>query len=688
MTLYSDYYPAGATASKVLRKVRAIPNEQYVWNHYWFEAYLEDFLFENYNKNQTIVHGCLLSESATDIIACTGGEVIIDGIKTTVATPSNVNVVVDGWTVLYIDAAGALISTVGSPLINTNIQGANAPDSAVLIGFAKRTATNFDVYPIQNFLDLRISQQLPNDPIFIGDASQVTAGTAKYTINTLPGTSVTDLLVFIDGAVNTLTADRVINCHAVMQSQKGSIDLDTTFKLTLSGANVKTDLIVTNSGVDKVEVTGAGSQLTLISDNDDCLNITVQSVALHNGNIVSNDLILEKATESEGAIGTNDTKAMTPFVSKSSQTAARNEGVVVKNNISNPSYQLDVTARKMSLFEDTYNTLRHINSLSVIVDITVNGIQGCPRISRTGTATSTAGAVVGVGTLFNSEYQVGDVLWFTGVGGGRILTITGDLNCTIEDTVIAPSVAAVENGGEARDTTYWLFAAVKADGTKGAYLTTRGPADTDIHTPSGYTHREWINPFRNLSTGDLEDVYSNFQGEETIGTIKKVAVGIVTAGWFECSGANQSRVVESQLWDRIGVTWGEGDGSTTFTLPDGRGKFFRGWDHGAGNDPDASSRTAQATGGNIGDNVGSVQNDAMQKITGAITDVWTTTPPTPSGVFDNTANAGTRAAGGSSTVQTLSFDSSNSTSPNAAKTSDYQTNPINANVMFIIKARN
>jgi len=280
---YSDYFPTGSIPSKILGEVRCLAGEANVSNHKWFEIYLRDFLLENYNKNQSIAYGCLLSEFATDVVACTGGEVVINGVHTAVATPSNVTVTVDGWTVFYINTSGVLISTVGSPLINTNIQNENAPDSGVLLGFAKRTETNFVVYPIQNFLDLRISQQLLRGPIYIGDSAQVTAGIAQYTINTLPVTSVTDTLIFIDGATNTLTADRVITCNAKMQSPKGSINLASIYKLTLSGAKVNTDLIVNNAGDNKLEVTAAGGVHNFKSDNNECLVVVPGATATHNG---------------------------------------------------------------------------------------------------------------------------------------------------------------------------------------------------------------------------------------------------------------------------------------------------------------------------------------------------------------------------------------------------------------------
>lgn len=54
-----------------------------------------------------------------------------------------------------------------------------------------------------------------------------------------------------------------------------------------------------------------------------------------------------------------------------------------------------------------------------------------------------------------------------------------------------------------------------------------------------------------------------------------------------------------------------GETSTEFTLPDRRGRFGRGWDNGAGNDPDASSRTDR--GDTLsGDHVGTLQEDEFE----------------------------------------------------------------------------
>jgi microcystin-dependent protein len=47
-------------------------------------------------------------------------------------------------------------------------------------------------------------------------------------------------------------------------------------------------------------------------------------------------------------------------------------------------------------------------------------------------------------------------------------------------------------------------------------------------------------------------------------------------GWIECNGSAVSRSTYSNLYSKIGVSYGSGDGSTTFNLPDLRGYFIRG----------------------------------------------------------------------------------------------------------------
>jgi microcystin-dependent protein len=47
-------------------------------------------------------------------------------------------------------------------------------------------------------------------------------------------------------------------------------------------------------------------------------------------------------------------------------------------------------------------------------------------------------------------------------------------------------------------------------------------------------------------------------------------------GWLECNGGQVSRTLYAKLFAAIGTTWGAGDGSTTFNLPNLRGRMLLG----------------------------------------------------------------------------------------------------------------
>jgi len=93
------------------------------------------------------------------------------------------------------------------------------------------------------------------------------------------------------------------------------------------------------------------------------------------------------------------------------------------------------------------------------------------------------------------------------------------------------------------------------------------------------------------------------------GSIEGVRINeLKEQGWLLCDGTGYPAGDFADLFARIGNGYGGGEG--TFNVPDFRGRFTRGADHGRGKDPDAASRTALNPGGNTGDNVGSAQAGA------------------------------------------------------------------------------
>jgi hypothetical protein len=78
--------------------------------------------------------------------------------------------------------------------------------------------------------------------------------------------------------------------------------------------------------------------------------------------------------------------------------------------------------------------------------------------------------------------------------------------------------------------------------------------------------------------------------------IAEFATTAPPTGYLVCDGTPKSRAAYPDLFAAIGTTWGVGDGSTTFNIPDFRGVFRRGWDNGRGLDPSrvfGSTQTSQ-----------------------------------------------------------------------------------------------
>jgi microcystin-dependent protein len=78
-----------------------------------------------------------------------------------------------------------------------------------------------------------------------------------------------------------------------------------------------------------------------------------------------------------------------------------------------------------------------------------------------------------------------------------------------------------------------------------------------------------------------------------VGLVAHFAATSAPTGWLKCNGAAVSRTTYAALFALLGTTWGSGDGSTTFNLPDLRGEFIRGLDDSRGIDTGRTLGTFQ-----------------------------------------------------------------------------------------------
>lgn len=88
----------------------------------------------------------------------------------------------------------------------------------------------------------------------------------------------------------------------------------------------------------------------------------------------------------------------------------------------------------------------------------------------------------------------------------------------------------------------------------------------------------------------LQSLYNYFLPP---GSIIAFAGSSIPAGWKDCDGSAISRTTYANLFAVIGTTWGAGNGSTTFNIPDFRGRTLLGTGTGSG----LTARSIAGTGG-------------------------------------------------------------------------------------------
>ena len=159
------------------------------------------------------------------------------------------------------------------------------------------------------------------------------------------------------------------------------------------------------------------------------------------------------------------------------------------------------------------------------------------------------------------------------------------------------------------------------------------------------------------------------------GMVAPFAMATPPSGWLECNGGAISRTTYATLFATIGTTFGVGDGSSTFNLPDLRATFVRGFDNSRGIDTGRSFGDFQDQGipamkGHITDAHGNsrtqtfAQGSFTNVFTGVGTSAWRTSIESSSGNF-----------------QSVMFDSTNII-PDAANGG---VRPRNLALMYMIK---
>ena len=209
------------------------------------------------------------------------------------------------------------------------------------------------------------------------------------------------------------------------------------------------------------------------------------------------------------------------------------------------------------------------------------------------------------------------------------------------------------------------------------------PTSYSLQLPSAVVNGGFL---QTDGSGNLS--FSVIEGVPT-GSVFCRAASVVPAGYLECNGAAVSRSTYAGLFGIIGVQYGAGNGSTTFNLPDLRGEFIRGFDHGRGVDNNRSMASSQGAANHA--HTHSVSGTTSTKsLTGNVSKISETfeVSGTTAGVFSKQSASGQRTPISSdfSGAGQFSIDVSHNHTYSATTNSvGSEARPRNIAMMYIIK---
>jgi len=188
--------------------------------------------------------------------------------------------------------------------------------------------------------------------------------------------------------------------------------------------------------------------------------------------------------------------------------------------------------------------------------------------------------------------------------------------------------------------------------------------------------KAWNAPINqgNIDVAALANEVAQLKSSVPVGAVLSFPTGVVPAGYLELDGSVQSIATYPDLAAYLGTTYNKGDeGAGNFRLPESRGEFLRGWDHGRGVD--------------AGRAMGSWQKGSLQSFDPSNDSLAV------SGLWHNTAsNAGIAQAHGLDVHSTSDYSVSNAVFTTGAGPVSAGalgvTRPRNLAVMWCIKAWN
>ena len=234
-------------------------------------------------------------------------------------------------------------------------------------------------------------------------------------------------------------------------------------------------------------------------------------------------------------------------------------------------------------------TILPINEQQLLINI--GGVPQQPDPSGANGFRLVAGNIV-----FSSAPSIGETFW------GVILATANYISANTRFTDGSASLPSVTFASDPTTGIYYLGAgqlALSTGGTERAVVNSSGVtihgqgdlrlADSDnsnwvaLQAPATVSSNvTWTLPATDGATGQAitTDGSGTLAWSAAVappGSIIWHAASTAPTGYVKANGANLSRSTYAALFAVIGTVYGVGDGSTTFTLPDLRGEFIRGW---------------------------------------------------------------------------------------------------------------
>lgn len=191
-----------------------------------------------------------------------------------------------------------------------------------------------------------------------------------------------------------------------------------------------------------------------------------------------------------------------------------------------------------------------------------------------------------------------------------------------------------------------------------------------------------INYQYNLNPSSNADTVDGYHADDLMPVASLMCYAsdtLPSANWLLCYGQAISRATYALLFSRLGIVYGVGDGSTTFNVPDMRGRVPAGQDDMGGTSANRLTNPASTIGGLDGDVLGGIGGSETHVITTAQLASHTHAAPSSGSFLVNT---------GSGTIQALSGGTANSLIGATASTgSDSAHNNVQPTIIlnYIIK---